>query len=131
MNNIQYSFLLIVGVSLFFFGISQIPNSYSLYINENFADVYEIQGESKVTYKNNNNNNENYFDNDSNNIKMDDFNDNSRYPYPYLDNNKSTNNIISSQESLPKEEDEVNNINNFNLQDYSKSLKQSYKKRLC
>ena len=129
MYNIQYSFLLIVSTSLFFLGISQIPNSYSLSINENFADVYEIQGESKVTYKNNIDN-ENYFDNDSNNLKMDNFNDNSMYPYPYLDNNKSTNNVISNQESLPKEEDEVNNITNFNLKDYSKSLKQSYKKQI-
>ena len=128
MINIQYSYLLIVSISLFFLSISQLPNSYSLYIGENFENTYEIQKESKVTNYINNNN-ENYFDNDSNNLKMDNFNN--KNLYSYLDNNKLTNNIIPSQESLPeKEEDNVNDINNFNLKDHAKLLKQSYKKQL-
>jgi hypothetical protein len=108
-------------------GISQFPNSSSLHINENFANTYEIQKENKVTY-NSINNKENYFDMDRNSLKTDNFDD-KNLP-SYLENNKSTNNIIHSQEFVPKEEENVNNTNIFNLKDYTKSLKQSDKKQI-
>lgn len=127
MITIQYSYLLIVSISLFFLGISQFPNSSSLHINENFANTYEIQKENKVTY-NSINNKENYFDMDRNSLKTDNF-DAKNLP-SYLENNKSANNIIHSQELVPKEEENVNNINIFNLKDYTKSLKQSDKKQI-
>jgi flagellar biosynthesis GTPase FlhF len=77
---------------------------------------------SKGTYSNNNIN-KNYVDNDSNNLKTDNFND--KILYPYLDNNKSTNNIIPIQQSLSKEDSE-----NFNLKDYAKSIKQLYNNQI-
>ena len=121
MINIQYSSLLVVvSISLFFMTIYQIPNSYSqIYSDENFANTYEKQGESKGTYSKNNNN-DNYFDNGSDNLKTDNFNDKNSYLYS---------DKISNQESISKKEDNVNNINNFNLKDYAQSIKQLYKKQ--
>ena len=122
MINIKYCSLLVVSISLFFMAIYQMPTSYSqLYFNEDIANTYEKEV-NKGTY-NSNNNNENYFDNGSDNLKNDNFND--QDPYPYLDKNKPTNNFISNQESLSKEDNE-----NFDLKDYAKSLKQLYKKQI-
>jgi sugar lactone lactonase YvrE len=116
MINIQDSSLLvIVSISLFFFIIYQIPNSYSqLYSNENIANTFEKEV-NKGTY-NSNNNNENFFDNGSDNLKTDNFND--KNAYLYLDN-------ISNQESVSKTEDNED----FNLKDYAQSIKQLYKKQ--
>ncbi len=108
MINIRYNCVLVVSISLLFLIFSQIPNSYSkLDINENFIDTYEIQEESEVTHSNNNN--EDYFDNDSNYLETDNFNNENLYPY--LDNSKSTNNNISNQESSLLKVEGIDNNN--------------------
>src|SRR5215213_2999205 len=121
MINYQYCSFLVVSISLFFMTVYQIPNSYSqVYTNENFVNMDEKKV-TKETYSNTNNN-ENYFDNGSYNLKTDNLND--KNSYPNSDNNKLTNNIMSSQASLSKEDHKK-----FNLKDYAQSIKQLYKKQ--
>src|SRR5215203_4590585 len=121
MINYQYCSFLVASISLFFMTVYQIPNSYSqVYPNENFVNMDEKKV-TKETYSNTNNN-ENYFDNGSYNLKTDNLND--KNSYPNSDNNKLTNNIMSSQASLSKEDHKK-----FNLKDYAQSIKQLYKKQ--
>src|SRR5215217_1755616 len=121
MINYQYFFFFVATISLFFFTVFQISNSYfQMYSNENFVNMDEKKI-TKETYSNTNNN-ENYFDNGSYNLKTDNLND--KNSYPNSDNNKLTNNIMSSQASLSKEDHKK-----FNLKDYAQSIKQLYKKQ--